>query len=160
MAKRDQDRTIRFGSKSCPDAAKTRFLLLPNSGHRATTAACPKSANKRLRHCSNSTVYSITSSARASIRVQPRDPPPNAQSAARPCGAEKSAEADIKAPPAGTQALSSWRPLAIADPEFKTRLAHLDGTPLGGSPTNFGKLIADETEKWGKVIRLANIKPE
>jgi tripartite-type tricarboxylate transporter receptor subunit TctC len=49
---------------------------------------------------------------------------------------------------------------AIADPEFKTRLAHLDGTALGGSPTNFGKLIADETEKWGKVIRLANIKPE
>jgi tripartite-type tricarboxylate transporter receptor subunit TctC len=49
---------------------------------------------------------------------------------------------------------------AIADPEFKARLAHLDGTALGGSPTNFGKLIADETEKWGKVIRLANIKPE
>jgi tripartite-type tricarboxylate transporter receptor subunit TctC len=49
---------------------------------------------------------------------------------------------------------------AIADPEFKARLAHLDGTALGGSPTNFGKFIADETEKWGKVIRLANIKPE
>jgi tripartite-type tricarboxylate transporter receptor subunit TctC len=49
---------------------------------------------------------------------------------------------------------------AVADPKFKARLAHLDGTALGGSPTNFGKLIADETEKWGKVIRLANIKPE
>ncbi len=49
---------------------------------------------------------------------------------------------------------------AIADPEFKARLAHLEGTALGGSPTNFGKLIADETEKWGKVIRLANIKLE
>jgi tripartite-type tricarboxylate transporter receptor subunit TctC len=49
---------------------------------------------------------------------------------------------------------------ALADPEFKARLAHLDGTALGGSPADFGKLIADETEKWGKVIRLANIKPE
>jgi len=49
---------------------------------------------------------------------------------------------------------------ALADPGFKARLAHLDGTALGGSPADFGKLIADETGKWGKVIRLANIKPE
>jgi tripartite-type tricarboxylate transporter receptor subunit TctC len=49
---------------------------------------------------------------------------------------------------------------ALADPEFKARLAHLDGTAHGGSPADFGKLIAAETEKWGKVIRLANIKPE
>jgi len=49
---------------------------------------------------------------------------------------------------------------ALADPDFKARLAHLDGTALGGSPADFGKLIVDETVKWGKVIRLANIKPE
>ncbi len=49
---------------------------------------------------------------------------------------------------------------ALADPEFKARLAHLDGTAFGGSPADFGKLIADETEKWGKVIKLANIKPD
>jgi len=49
---------------------------------------------------------------------------------------------------------------AIADPKMKVRLADLGGTPLGGSPADFGKLIADETEKWGKVIRAANIKPE
>jgi tripartite-type tricarboxylate transporter receptor subunit TctC len=49
---------------------------------------------------------------------------------------------------------------ALADPEFKARLTHLDGTALGGSPADFGKLIGDETEKWRKVIRLANIKPE
>jgi len=49
---------------------------------------------------------------------------------------------------------------ALADREFKARLAHLDGTALGGSPADFGKLIADETKKWRKVIRLANIKPE
>jgi len=49
---------------------------------------------------------------------------------------------------------------ALADPGFKARLANLDGTVLAGSPADFGKLIADETEKWGKVIRAANIKPE
>ena len=48
----------------------------------------------------------------------------------------------------------------LADPKFKARLANLDGMALGGSPADFGKLIADETGKWGKVIRLANIKPE
>jgi tripartite-type tricarboxylate transporter receptor subunit TctC len=49
---------------------------------------------------------------------------------------------------------------ALADPPFKARLAHLDGHALGGSPADFGKLMADETEKWRSVIRLANIKPE
>ena len=49
---------------------------------------------------------------------------------------------------------------ALADPKIKARLADLGGTALGGSPADFGKLIADETEKWGKVIRVANIKPE
>ena len=49
---------------------------------------------------------------------------------------------------------------AFADPKFKARLANLDGTALGGSPADFGKLIADETEKWGKVIRAANIRPQ
>ena len=43
---------------------------------------------------------------------------------------------------------------------MKARLADLGGTVLAGSPADFGKLIADETEKWGKVIRAANIKPE
>jgi tripartite-type tricarboxylate transporter receptor subunit TctC len=48
----------------------------------------------------------------------------------------------------------------LADPKIKARLADLGGTPLVGSPADFGKLIADEIEKWGKVIRAANIKPE
>jgi len=48
----------------------------------------------------------------------------------------------------------------LAEPKMKARLADLGGTPLLGSPADFGKLIADETEKWGKVIRAANIKPE
>jgi tripartite-type tricarboxylate transporter receptor subunit TctC len=49
---------------------------------------------------------------------------------------------------------------ALADPQLKARFADLGGTVLAGSPADFGKLIADETEKWGKVIRAANIKPE
>ena len=48
----------------------------------------------------------------------------------------------------------------LADPKIKTRLADLGGDVLALSPADFGKLIADETEKWGKVIRAANIKPD
>jgi tripartite-type tricarboxylate transporter receptor subunit TctC len=48
----------------------------------------------------------------------------------------------------------------LVDPKFKARLADLGGTVLAGSPADFGKLIAAETEKWGKVIRAANIRPE
>jgi tripartite-type tricarboxylate transporter receptor subunit TctC len=49
---------------------------------------------------------------------------------------------------------------ALADIRMKTRLAELGGAGLPGVPSDFGKFIADETEKWGKVIRAANIKPE
>ena len=49
---------------------------------------------------------------------------------------------------------------ALADPKMKARLADLGGTPLPGSAADFGKFIAAETEKWGKVIRAANIKVE
>jgi tripartite-type tricarboxylate transporter receptor subunit TctC len=48
----------------------------------------------------------------------------------------------------------------LADPKLRARLADLGGTVIGGSPADFGKVIAEETEKWGKVIRAANIKPE
>ena len=48
----------------------------------------------------------------------------------------------------------------LADPKIKARLADLGGTPLVGSPADFGKLIAEETEKWAKVVNFANIKPE
>jgi tripartite-type tricarboxylate transporter receptor subunit TctC len=48
----------------------------------------------------------------------------------------------------------------LADPRMKTRLADLGYTILTGSPADFGKLIAEETVKWGKVVRAANIKPE
>ena len=48
----------------------------------------------------------------------------------------------------------------IAEPKIKARLADLGGTILSGSPAEFGKFIADETDKWAKVIKAANIKPE
>lgn len=46
----------------------------------------------------------------------------------------------------------------LADPKIKARLADLGGTVLGGSPVDFGRRIAEETEKWRRVIRAANIK--
>jgi tripartite-type tricarboxylate transporter receptor subunit TctC len=49
---------------------------------------------------------------------------------------------------------------ALGDSALKARLADLGGTAFIGSAADFGKLIADDTEKWGKVIRAANIKAE
>jgi len=46
----------------------------------------------------------------------------------------------------------------LADAKFKARLADLGGTVLAGSPSDFEKLIAAETKKWGDVITTANIK--
>ena len=47
---------------------------------------------------------------------------------------------------------------SLADPKLRARIADLGGTPLALTPTDFGKFIADETEKWGKVIRTLNVK--
>jgi tripartite-type tricarboxylate transporter receptor subunit TctC len=49
---------------------------------------------------------------------------------------------------------------ALLDPKITARLADLGSEPLGGSPADLRKLIAEETEKWGKVIRATNIKAE
>jgi len=48
----------------------------------------------------------------------------------------------------------------LVDAKLRARIAELGGTPLQGSPAAFGTLIAEETEKWGKVIRSSGIKPE
>jgi len=49
---------------------------------------------------------------------------------------------------------------ALADPKIKARMAESGGNALAGSPADFGKLVADETEKWSKVIQAANIRAE
>jgi tripartite-type tricarboxylate transporter receptor subunit TctC len=69
-------------------------------------------------------------------------------------GAPKNAPAEI------VDKLNREINAGLADPKMKARLADFDGLALAGSPADFGKFIADETEKLGKVIRAANIKAE
>ena len=49
---------------------------------------------------------------------------------------------------------------ALADPKIKARLADLGSVPMAMSAADFGKLIADDTEKWGKVVKFSGAKPE
>jgi tripartite-type tricarboxylate transporter receptor subunit TctC len=49
---------------------------------------------------------------------------------------------------------------SLVDPKLKARLDVLGGTPFSGSPADFGKFIAEETERWGKVVKFAGLKPE
>src|SRR5262245_55651015 len=69
-------------------------------------------------------------------------------------GARKATPAEI------VEKLNKEMNAALADPKIKARLADLGGAPLVGSPADFGKLIADDTEKWARVIRAGNIKAE
>jgi tripartite-type tricarboxylate transporter receptor subunit TctC len=48
----------------------------------------------------------------------------------------------------------------LADPKFKARLADMGGTAIAGPPAAFGKLMADEAEKWGKVVKFAGIRAD
>jgi tripartite-type tricarboxylate transporter receptor subunit TctC len=68
--------------------------------------------------------------------------------------------APANTPPEVIAILNKQVNTALADTTFEARLVDLGGEPFASSPTDFGKLIADEIEKWGKVIRAANIKPE
>ena len=63
-------------------------------------------------------------------------------------------------PAASVDKLNKEVNAALDDPKMKTRLADLGGVALPGSPAEFGKLIATETEKWAKVIKFAGIKAE
>ena len=51
-------------------------------------------------------------------------------------------------------------PEMLADPRVKARLAELGGAPMPMAPTDFGRLVAADTEKWAKVVKFAGIKPE
>jgi hypothetical protein len=62
-------------------------------------------------------------------------------------------------PRSSTSSTAKSTPL-LPDDKMKARLADLGGTVLPGSPAEFGKHIADETEKWAKVIKFTGIKPE
>ena len=50
--------------------------------------------------------------------------------------------------------------LALVDPAVRARLVDIGGTMLPGSPADLGRLMAEEADKWGKVVRFAGIKPE
>jgi tripartite-type tricarboxylate transporter receptor subunit TctC len=63
-------------------------------------------------------------------------------------------------PPAIINKLSTEINAALADPSFRARLSDLGGEPLDGSPTDFGKLLADETGKWAKVVKYSGAKPD
>jgi tripartite-type tricarboxylate transporter receptor subunit TctC len=63
-----------------------------------------------------------------------------------------------KAPAAIIKKLNHEINAVLADPKVKERFADIGGAALGGSPADFGKLINDEIAKWGKVIRVADIK--
>jgi tripartite-type tricarboxylate transporter receptor subunit TctC len=65
-----------------------------------------------------------------------------------------------KTPPEIVHKLNLETNLALADPKIQARLSALGFTVLAGSPADFGQLIAEETQKWAKVIRAANIKAE
>jgi tripartite-type tricarboxylate transporter receptor subunit TctC len=69
-------------------------------------------------------------------------------------GAPKNTPADI------VDTLNKAVNAGLADPKMKARLANFDGIALAGSPADFGKLMVDETEKLGKVVRVAHMKAE
>jgi tripartite-type tricarboxylate transporter receptor subunit TctC len=69
-------------------------------------------------------------------------------------GAPKSTSAEI------IETLNKEINAALVDPKMKARIADLGGTPFPGSPAAFGKHLADETEKWAKVIKFAGLKAQ
>jgi tripartite-type tricarboxylate transporter receptor subunit TctC len=62
-------------------------------------------------------------------------------------------------PPDIVDKLNKEMNTALSDPKMKSRIADMGGTVLSGSPITFGKLIADETEKWAKVVKFSGAKP-
>ena len=63
-------------------------------------------------------------------------------------------------PPAIVEKLNGAVNAALADPAYQAKLANIGSTPMSMTPTEFGKFIADETTRWGKVLQLAHVKPQ
>src|SRR4029077_19021620 len=63
-------------------------------------------------------------------------------------------------PAAAIELLNKALAAALADPKMQARIAELGGTPMPMSPAEFGKLVADETEKWGAVVKSAGLSVE
>jgi tripartite-type tricarboxylate transporter receptor subunit TctC len=63
-------------------------------------------------------------------------------------------------PPEIVEKLNQAVNVVLANPKLQIRLAELGGEPMPMTPVEFGKLVADETEKWAKVVKFAGIKPE
>jgi tripartite-type tricarboxylate transporter receptor subunit TctC len=68
--------------------------------------------------------------------------------------------AQRKTPPEIITKLNSEINAALADPNIKARLADLGSSPLPVSPAEYGRMLAEETDKWAKVIKFAGIKAE
>ncbi len=68
--------------------------------------------------------------------------------------------APVSTPPEIIARLNKEINAGLVDPTLRTRLIELGGLPIGGSPADLGRLIAEDTDKWGKVLRAANIKAE
>jgi len=63
-------------------------------------------------------------------------------------------------PPEIVDTLNTAVNAVLADPKLEARLVQLGGEPMPMTPTQFGKLIADETEKWAKVVKFSGAKPD
>ena len=63
-------------------------------------------------------------------------------------------------PPTSSTSLNGAVNAGLADPKLKKQLEDQGGIEMAGTPADFGKLIADETEKWAKGIKFAGIKPQ
>jgi tripartite-type tricarboxylate transporter receptor subunit TctC len=113
-----------------------------------------------LPHVKEGTVRALAVTTRTRVKALP-DLPPVADSVANyvvtgwlGIGAPKSTPAEI------ADRFNKEMNGVLTDPEVLTRLANVGSQPFSGSPADFGRFLAEETEKWGKVVKFAGLKVE